>query len=141
GLELGPVVLQDYWRNQPVPAEVMEEPGHCEQGVSSTIQGIVLKIHAFHGQTVNAGDPLVTLRPTSELLATAQSSLLKSVQEIEQVQFELKRITSVADSGGIPGARKIEKEFELKRLESQRLNLTQELLGRGLTPDQIEEIV
>lgn len=62
GLEMMPVVLQDYWRSVPVPAEVIEEPGHCEQGVSSTVHGIVLRIHAFHGQTVRAGDPLTGCR-------------------------------------------------------------------------------
>lgn len=141
GLELSPIVLRDYWRSLPIPAEVMEEPGHCEQGVSSTVHGIVLKIHAFHGQTVRAGDPLFDIRPTSELLAATQSSLLKSIQEIELVQAELKRIAAISESGGIAATRRIEKENELKRQESQRLLLTQELLVRGLSAEQIDEIV
>ncbi len=141
GLELSPIVLRDYWRSLPIPAEVMEEPGHCEQGVSSTVHGIVLKIHAFHGQTVRAGDPLFDLRPISEFLATAQSSLLKSVQEIELVQAELKRISAITESGSIPATRRIEKESELKRLDSQRLVQMQELLVRGLSADQIAEIL
>ena len=57
GLDLSPIFLKEYWRSLSVPAEVMEEPGHCEQGVSATIHGIILRIHAFHGQTVRAGDP------------------------------------------------------------------------------------
>ncbi len=141
GLELSPIVLEDYWRSVPIPAEVMEEPGHCEQGVSSTVHGIVLAIHAFHGQTVRSGDPLFTLRPTSELLASTQSALLKSILEIEVAQADLKRISSATESGGLPAVRKIEKENELKRLDSQRLLQMQELLVRGLSVDQIAEIV
>ena len=141
GLELGPIVLQEYWRSLPVPAEVMEEPGHCEQGVSATVHGIVLRIHAFHGQTVRAGDPLFDLRPTSELLASAQTSLLKSIQEIEIVQAELERILPLIESKAIPVTRGIEKQNELKRLESQQLLQTQELLVRGLSAEQVAEIV
>ena len=141
GLELGPVVLQDYWRSVPIPAEVMEEPGHCEQGVSSTVHGIVLKIHAFHGQTVRGGDPLFDIRPTSELLATTQTGLLKSEQDIELAQADLKRIGPATEAGAIAATRRIEKEYELKRLETQRLLQMQELLVRGLSSDQIADIV
>lgn len=141
GLELGPVTLQDYWRSLPIPAEVMEEPGHCEQGVSSTVHGIVLRIHAFHGQTVRAGDPLFDIRPTSELLATTQTGLLKAEQDIELVQAELKRIGPATEAGAIAATRRIEKEYELKRLETQRLLQMQELLVRGLSSDQIADIV
>lgn len=141
GLELGPIVLQDYWRNLPIPGEVVEEPGHCEQGVSTTAQGIVLRIHAFHGQTVRAGDPLFDLRLTSELLVSAQTGLLKSVQEIEIVQAELERILPLVESKGIPATRGIEKQNELKRLESLRQLQSQELIVRGLSAQQVEQLV
>ena len=49
GLQTGKVELQDWWQTISIPAEVIEEPGHSEQGVSSTVHGIVLKIHAFSG--------------------------------------------------------------------------------------------
>jgi membrane fusion protein, heavy metal efflux system len=141
GLELTPVVPSEYWRSVPVPAEVMEEPGHCEQGVSSTMHGIVLKIYAFHGQTVRAGDPLFDIRLTSELLATAQSSLLKSAQDLELAQAELKRILPLGESGGIPASRIIEKQAEIKRLDALRLLQMQELLVRGLSASQIDTII
>ena len=141
GLQTGPVELHDWWRTISIPAEVIEEPGHSEQGVSSTVQGIVLKIHAFPGQTVRAGDPLVDIQPTGELLATAESSLLKTLQEIELVRSQIERMTPTVESGATPPIRKIEKEYELKRLESQQLVQHQELLVRGLTPVQINEII
>lgn len=141
GLKTGKVELQDWWRSISIPAEVIEEPGHSEQGISSTVQGIVLKIHAFPGQTVRAGDPLVDIQPTSELLATAESSLLKILQEMELVQLQIQRMAPTVESGATPVARKLEKEYELTRLESQRLVQIQELLVRGLTPAQIDEVV
>lgn len=139
GLEFGKIVLQDYWRNIPIPAEVIEEPGHCEQGVSSTVHGVIQRIHAFHGQTVRSGDPLFDLRPTSDLLITAQTGLLKSIQEIEFISAEIERLKPAAE--GLPGSRLIEKRNELKRLESQRDLQSQELLVRGLTAEQISEII
>jgi len=141
GLITGKVELQDWWHSISIPAEVMEEPGHSEQGVSSTVQGIVLKIHAFPGQTVRAGDPLIDIQPTSELLATAESSLLKILQEMQLVELQIQRMAPTIESGATPIARKLEKEYELTRLESQRLAQVQELLVRGLTPVQIDEIV
>lgn len=142
GLKLGPIVLKEYWRSLPMPGEVIEEPGHCEQGVTSAVHGIVLKIYAFHGQTVRSGDPLFDLRLTSELLATAQSSLLKSIQEIEFVQAELDRLAPRGEPNqGIPVARVIEKQNELKRLNALRLLQMQELMVRGLTADQIADMI
>jgi cobalt-zinc-cadmium efflux system membrane fusion protein len=141
GLKMGKVELQEWWQSVSIPAEVMEEPGHSEQAVSSAVQGIVLRIHAFPGQTVRAGDPIVDIQPTSELLATAESSLLKTLQEIELVDLQIQRMTPTVESGATPVIRKIEKEYERTRLESQRLAQTQELLVRGLSPAHIEVIV
>jgi membrane fusion protein, heavy metal efflux system len=141
GLELMEVDLVDHWRMASVPAEVIEEPGHCEQGVPATVQGVVLKIHVFLGQTVRAGDPLFDMRVTSELLASAQSSLLKTMQDRELIDIEIARLTKAVDGEALPRARLIEKESDRKRLESQRLVQIQELLVRGLTPAQIDHIV
>ncbi len=141
GLKMGKVALQDWWQSISIPAEMIEEPGHSEQGVSSAVQGIVLRIHAFPGQTVRAGDPLVDIQPTSELLANAESSLLKTLQEMELVELQIQRMAPSVESGATPVVRKIEKEYELTRLQSQRLVQTQELLVRGLIPAQIDEIV
>ena len=141
GLRMGKVELTDWWRSITVPADVIEEPGHSEQAVPSNVQGVVLKIYAFPGQTVRAGDPLVDIQPTGDLLANAESSLLRTVQELELVELQLQRIAPSVESGATPVMRKLEKEYEQTRLESQRLVQTQELLVRGLTTSQIEEII
>lgn len=141
GLEIGEVKLQDYWRTVSIPGIVAEEPGHCERRISTTVNGIVLKVHALQGQTVKPGDPLFDIQPTSDLLTNAQSSLLKTLQEIELADAELKRLSPQFDTGTLAKNLVIAKEAEKKRLESARLIQMQELLVRGLGPEQIQKIV
>lgn len=141
GLEIGEVALQDYWRTVSIPGVVAEEPGHCERRISTTVNGIVLKVHALQGQTVKPGDPLFDIQPTSDLLTNTQSALLKTLQEIELVDAELKRLSPQFDTGTLAKNLVIAKEAEKKRLESARLIQMQELLVRGLGPEQIQKIV
>ena len=140
-LELGEVKLQDYWRTVSIPGVVAEEPGHCERRISTTVNGIVLKVHALQGQTVKPGDPLFDIQPTSDLLTNAQASLLKTLQEIELVDAALKRLTPQLATGTLPKNLLIEKQAEKDRLESSRLIQMQELRVRGLGPDQIQKII
>lgn len=141
GLQIGEVALQDYWRTVSIPGVVAEEPGHCERRISTTVNGIVLKVHALQGQTVKPGDPLFDIQPTSDLLTNAQSNLLKTLQDIEIVDAELKRIKPQVTGGTLAPNMVIAKEAEKKRLESLRLIQMQELLVRGLGPEQIKTIV
>ncbi len=141
GLEIGEVALQDYWRTVSIPGVVAEEPGHCERRISTTVNGIVLKVHALQGQTVKPGDALFDIQPTSDLLTNAQSALLKTLQEIELVDAELQRLSPQLATGTLAKNQVIAKESEKKRLESSRLIQMQELLVRGLGPDQIQKIV
>ena len=141
GLEIGEVKLQDYWRTVSIPGVVAEEPGHCERRISTTVNGIVLKVHALQGQTVKPGDPLFDIQPTSDLLTNAQAALLKTLQDLEIADAELKRLAPQFDTGTLAKNLVIAKEAEKKRLESSRLIQMQELLVRGLGPDQIQKIV
>lgn len=141
GLEIGEIQLQDYWRTVSIPGVVAEEPGHCERRISTTVNGIVLKVHALQGQTVKPGDPLFDIQPTSDLLTNAQSGLLKTLQELELTRAEVERLRPQLDSGTLAKNLFIAKEAEMKRLEATRLIQMQELLVRGLGPEQIQTIV
>lgn len=141
GLKLGAVELSDYTKNLVIPAVVVEQPGHSERRITTSLAGVVVKVHAFPGQAVKPGDPLLDIQPTGELLTTAQAELLKSLQDLELVDVELKRLAPLVENGSIPARNKLEKEYERKRLESQKLVQIQELLVRGLTPYQITEMV
>jgi multidrug efflux pump subunit AcrA (membrane-fusion protein) len=99
GLEINEVALQDYWRTVSIPGVVAEEPGHCERRISTTVNGIILKVHALQGQTVKPGDALFDIQPTSDLLTNAQSSLLKTLQDLEIAAAELERLRPQVASG------------------------------------------
>ncbi|MBS1985336.1 MAG: efflux RND transporter periplasmic adaptor subunit [Bdellovibrionales bacterium] len=141
GLEMAEIQLSDYWRTIQIPGVVSEQQGHSERRIPATVAGIVTKLYIFPGQSVRPGDPLMDVQPTSELLTAAQAALLRTLQDIELIDIELKRITPLVESGALPAKNKIEKEYERRRLESQQLVQTQELLVRGLAPDQIGTIV
>lgn len=140
-LKLGPVTIQDWWRTISIPGVVTEQPGHSERRITTSLNGVVTGVHVFPGQTVRPGDPLLDIQPTGELLTAAQSSLLKTLLDLELLETELKRITPLVENGSLSAKTKIEKDYEKKRLESQRLIQMQELLVRGLTVDQIARIV
>lgn len=141
GLEMTEVQLTDYWRTIQIPGIVAEQQGHSERRIPATVSGIVTKLHIFPGQSVRPGDALMDIQPTSELLTTTQASLLRTLKDIELIDLELKRIAPFVESGSLPAKTKLEKEYERRRLESQQLVQTQELLVRGLTPEQIHTIV
>lgn len=140
GLEIGEVTLQDYWRTVSIPGTVAEEPGHCERRISTTVNGIILKVHALQGQTVKPGDPLFDIQPTSDLLTNTQTGLLKTLQDMELVDAELERLSKLVASGTEAKNLLRTKEAEKKRLDSTRLIQMQELLVRGLSPEQIHKI-
>lgn len=141
GLKLGAVELSDYTRTVVIPGRVIEQPGHSERRITTTLSGIVTKVHVHPGQSVRPGDPVLDLQPTGELLTNAQSTLLKTLQDLALTEAELKRLTPLVESGSVPARLKIEKEYERTRLESLRLVQQQELLVRGVSPAQIAEII
>ncbi len=141
GLDMTDIQLTDYWRTVQIPGIVAEQQGHSERRIPATVAGIITKLHIFPGQSVRPGDALMDLQPTSELLTSTQASLLRTLKDIELIDIELKRISPLVDSGSLPAKNKIEKEYERRRLDAQLLVQTQELLVRGLSPEQINTIV
>ena len=141
GLKKGVVEPQEFWKRMVVPGQVGNLPGHSERRINATVQGTIAKVHVVSGQTVRPGDPLFEIQVTSELLASAQSNLLRILQDLELTQAEIKRITPVSEAGAISQKMLLDKEYEKRTLESARLVQLQELAIRGLTPAQIKAIV
>lgn len=141
GLELREVSLGTYVKSLHVPAEIIEKPGQSGLSVTSPVQGIVEMIHRFPGQALEAGDPLFTLRVADEALESAQLSLLDILTKIAVTELEIQRLNPLAESGAIVGRRKIEMEYQLKQLVSERSARVQELKLRGLSESQIQRIV
>jgi cobalt-zinc-cadmium efflux system membrane fusion protein len=128
---------QTYWRSVLIPGEVADRPGLSDRGVTSPAVGVVIAIHAFPGDTMRAGEPLFTLRLFSEYLQSTQTQLFKARQETAIVQAEIDRLSGLAKIGAISKSKMIELRSEITRQSTLIQSARQELLTRGLTPDQV----
>lgn len=139
GIVSRPVALSDYRRTILVPGEITDRPGISDRGVTSPVVGIVTQVHAFPGDTVRPGDRLFTLRLLSEYVQNTQSELFKAVRETELEQAKRGRLARIGE-GAIPGSRLFEIDQQLQRLAASMTSSRQELLARGLLPEQIAGI-
>jgi multidrug efflux pump subunit AcrA (membrane-fusion protein) len=139
-LVVKPVRLTEYWRTITIPGVVADRPGISDRGVTSPAVGVVAQIHAYAGETVRPGQRLVTLRLFSEYLQATQTQLFKSTQESNLVQQQIDRLSDVAVSGAVSASRIIELRNELQRQQTLIQAAKQELLNRGLHPDQIAAV-
>ena len=139
GIVARPAALTDYRRTILVPGEIADRPGISDRGVTSPAVGIITQVHAFPGDTVRPGTKLFTLRLLSEYVHTAQAELFKAVRETELEQEKRTRLAQIGE-GTIAGARLIEIDQQLRRLAAEITSRRQELLARGLLPEQIAEV-
>lgn len=134
------LAAQDYWRTIQVPGLIVDRPGVSDRGITAPAVGVVARIHAFPGETVKPGARLVTLRLNSEYLQHTQSELFKTRNEMELVKEKRDRLAPSVKRGAIPEARLIEVDQELRRLTAATQSYRQDLLTRGLSVQQVEEV-
>ncbi|QDU92562.1 efflux RND transporter periplasmic adaptor subunit [Lignipirellula cremea] len=135
-----PVTTQDYWRTIQIPGVIVDRPGLSDRGVTSPAVGVVTQVHAFAGDTVEPGQALFTLRLFSEYLQSTQSELFKATRETQLIKEERDRIDGLAKNGTIAGSRLIELDQRIRRQDGLIQAYRQDLLTRGLAPEQIEQI-
>ncbi|WP_253156910.1 efflux RND transporter periplasmic adaptor subunit [Stieleria tagensis] len=140
GLVSAPARSQTYWRTVTIPGVVADRPGYSDRGVTSPAVGIVTSIHAFPGDTVRPGQTLTTVRLFSEYLQNTQSQLFKANQEIGIVQAEIERLSRAVDTGAVSQAKLIELRAEMSRQRAIVQSSRQDLLTRGLPPQQIDRV-
>ncbi len=131
---------QTYWRTIQAPGAIVDRPGRSDRGVTSPAVGAVVQIHAFPGDTVKPGDRLFTLRLFSEYLQNTQSELFKATRETQLVQEQKLRLADAVKSGAIPESRIIELDNQLRRQSAAVQAYRQDLLTRGLLPEQIDAV-
>ncbi len=131
---------QSYWRTIQVPGLIVDRPGQSDRGVTSPAVGVVVQVHAFPGDTVKPGDRLFTLRLFSEYLQNTQSELFKATRETQLVKEQRVRMAEAAKSGALPESRIIDLDNQLRRQAAAIQAYRQDLLTRGLRPEQIDEI-
>ena len=140
GLVSKPVQPQTYWRTIQIPGVLSDRPGISDRGVTSPTVGVVSEIHAYPGDTVEPGAPLFTLRPFSEYLQNTQTELFKAHRESELIAEQRARLQSAARSGAISEARLIELDSQARRQAALIQSYRQDLLTRGLSPEQIDAV-
>ncbi len=131
---------QSYWRTVVIPGEIADRPGLSDRGVTSPAVGVVTAIHAFPGDTMRPGEPLFTLRLLSEYLQATQTQLFKARQETAIVGAEINRLSDAVSTGAVSRSKMIELESEISRQNTLIQAARQELLTRGLTPQQVQQI-
>lgn len=137
GLLSRPAALSKYRRTILVPGEIQDRPGVSDRGVTSPVIGIVAEVHAFPGDTVRPGEKLFTLRLVSEYVQNSQAELFRATRETELEQEKRARLAQVESV--IAGSRLIEIDQQLRRLQAAITSHRQDLLARGLSPDQVSE--
>lgn len=140
GLVSKPAKPQVYWRTIEIPGEIIDRPGYSDRGVTSPAVGVVTEVHAFPGDTVKPGDRLFTLRLFSEYLQNTQAELFKATREIQLITEQRARLDGLVKTGGVPESRLIELDNQLRRQTALIQSFQQDLLTRGLNPDQIKSV-
>lgn len=140
-LDLQRVELVDDKTELRVPGRIIERPGFSNLTVASTVTGVVSRVHVVPGQAIRPGQALVDLRLTGEALATAQSSLLRELTELESVEKEIARLEPFVQSGSVPGKQIIQLKYDRDQSRARIRVRKQELLLYGLRPEQVETIV
>ena len=135
-----PARTRTYWKKVQIPGVIVDRPGKSDRGITSPAVGVVTQIHAFPGDTVKSGDRLFSLRLFSEYLQKTQKELFEASRETELLQAQIKRLKPLAESGGIAPARIIDLENQLHRQAAVIEAHRQDLLTRGLSPEQIAVI-
>jgi len=135
-----PARLTEYWRTITIPGVVADRPGISDRGVTSPAVGVAAEIHAYAGDTVRPGQRLITIRLFSEYLQATQTQLFKSTQEAKLVQQHIDRLADAASTGAVSASRIIDLRNELQRQQTSIQAAKQELLNRGLHPEQIAAV-
>jgi cobalt-zinc-cadmium efflux system membrane fusion protein len=123
-----------------LPATVIERPGYSQIQIPAPMTGIVTKIYQIEGAAIKPGSPLFDMRLTHEELVAAQRDYLRSAENIDVINREIKRLESVGE-GTLAGKRILEQQYEKQKLEATFVAERQALLLHGLSEKQIKTIL
>lgn len=140
-LVLEPAAVADFVKTSNLPAEVVEYPGVSAYKLAAPVTGVVTAIATQPGATVNPGDALFELQITDERVLDAQLQLLEALTRIEIVDDELRRLEPLAASGAVRGKQRLDYEYERRELQTTIALRRSELEARGLTGDQVDQLI
>ncbi|MEX1039597.1 MAG: HlyD family efflux transporter periplasmic adaptor subunit [Pirellulaceae bacterium] len=141
GLRVEKVTVGPYYSHATMPGEVVEIPGRSNLTISAPVGGKVTRILVDAGQLVSVGDPLFEMQVIDESLVSAQVALLDVLGQLDIASAEQERLGPLADSGAVSGRVQLEAEYTRKRLNLQREARLQELILRGLSQTQVDQLL
>jgi len=141
GLSLMSIELSDFSRTVRVPAFIRERPGRSQMAVSAPLTGIVSSVIPIEGEAVGPGTPLFRLRLTHKDLVDTQSAYLQTLEQLDVVRQEAKRLEKITSSGAIAAKRLLEQRYELQKTEAMLRAQRQALILHGLSEPQVNDIV
>jgi multidrug efflux pump subunit AcrA (membrane-fusion protein) len=136
-LDVDALIPDEYWRKVQIPGMVVDRPGETDRGVTARAAGIVSEIHARPGDTVKAGDPLVTIHLVSEFVQSTQTELAKAARELGFAEAKRARTAEFVRLGTKAQADLVEDENQVKRFSTQVQAYRRQLVIFGLTPQQV----
>lgn len=140
-LRTAPLQLTTYWRTTQMPGTIIERPGLSNRGISTTLAGLVTKIHVLPGQLVRPGDELFQLRLVSDYLQNTQAQLYKTARDLQINADEQQRLKGVSDSQSLFKGKLLDLGYEERRLLAALDTYRQDLLTRGLTVEDINQVI
>ena len=140
GLEVERVELRGYDRTIKVPAVIVDRPGWSSISVAAPLTAAVTRIHVLQGEAVEPGAPLFDLHLTHEELVAVQSSLLRSLGELDVVRREIDRLSELAEQGAVPGRTLLAQQYEEQKLLAAIKANREALLLHGLQEEQVDQI-
>ena len=141
GLSMGTLKKSDYWKSLLVPGEVVEIPGRSNLSVSAPISGVVQDVQVLPGEAVGQATPICKLTITDSALVESQSSLLRTLSQIDVTKTEIARLEPLTQSGAVAKKSLIDARYQLQQMMASQDTMIQELKGRGLPRDQIQQLV
>ena len=140
-LKVEAVALSDYTQTIRMPGEVTESPGLSLQKVAAPVSGQITRLFTYPGVSVTEGMPLCEIQIVDNHLEDAQLRLLELLTKQEIIDAELTRLAPLVSTGSVAGRKHLEWEYQKKEVDSSLARTKQELALRGLSEDEIEQIV
>lgn len=140
GLKVATLESKPYQRTIAIPAVVVERTGISRVDVSAPLSGIVTKVFHSAGESVGPKSPLFQLRLTHEELVATQREYLVTLEELDVVAQEIKRLEAVTASGAVAGKSLLERQYEQQKLNASAKALREALLLHGLDEALVDSI-
>ena len=93
------------------------------------------------GSRLSWANQLFDLRITDPLITSAQSELLRVLSKLEVSNKEIARLRPLATEGIVGQKRKRELEYEVEKLDAEKLTKIQEILARGLPKATVDHVI